>query len=156
MVMVIGKERIEKFWRNWTSRKKLEKWNCYNNERNCDEKEIGRILKKMKMWRKWTKLRQKRSWQDLKKKVVCKTALQVRGQKSLFILEKKGTFLKLSKILEVDFDLFLFSHEWNMILLPKKHLLIFFCKTLATSITFRVPRPNYWVLISLLTKRSEI
>ena len=27
------------------------------------------------------KLRRKRSWQDLKKKVVCKTALQVRGQK---------------------------------------------------------------------------
>ena len=31
------------------------------------------------------KLRRKRSWQDLKKKkVVCKTALRVRGQKTLF------------------------------------------------------------------------
>ena len=28
-----------KMWRKWTSRKKLEKW-------NCDEKEVGRILKK--------------------------------------------------------------------------------------------------------------
>ena len=41
-----GKERIENFGRNWTSRKKLEKWNFDENERNCDEKEVGRILKK--------------------------------------------------------------------------------------------------------------
>ena len=42
MVMAVngnGKERIENFGRNWTSRKKLEKW-------NCDEKEVGRIFKK--------------------------------------------------------------------------------------------------------------
>jgi hypothetical protein len=30
-----------KMWRKWSSRKKLEKW-------NCDEKEVGRILKKKK------------------------------------------------------------------------------------------------------------
>ena len=42
MVMAVngnGKERIENFGRNWTSRKKLE-------ERNCDKKEVERILKK--------------------------------------------------------------------------------------------------------------
>ena len=44
-----------KMWRKWTSRKKLEKW-------NCDEKEVGRILKK----------------------VVCKTPKRVRGQKTQF------------------------------------------------------------------------
>ena len=85
MVMAVngnGRERIENFGRNWTSRKKLEKWNCDENEQNCDEKEVGRILKKwnwdenglpdnnwkMKMWRKWTKLQRKRSWEELKKK----------------------------------------------------------------------------------------
>ena len=26
--------------------KKLEKWKCDENGRNCDEKEVGRILKK--------------------------------------------------------------------------------------------------------------
>ena len=33
-----GKERIENFGQNWTSRKKLEKQNCNKNEQNCDEK----------------------------------------------------------------------------------------------------------------------
>ena len=49
MIMAVngnGKERIENFGRNWTSRKKLEKRNCNENERNCDEKEVGRIFKK--------------------------------------------------------------------------------------------------------------
>ena len=34
MVMAVngnGKERIENFGRNWTSRKKLEKWKCDEN-----------------------------------------------------------------------------------------------------------------------------
>ena len=44
-----GKERIENFGRNWTSRKKLEKLNCIENERNCDEKEVGRIFKKSRL-----------------------------------------------------------------------------------------------------------
>ena len=41
-----GKERIENFGQNWTSRKKLEKRNCIKNEQNWDKKEVGRILKK--------------------------------------------------------------------------------------------------------------
>ena len=49
MVMAVngnGKERIENFGQNWTSRKNLEEWKCDENGRNCDEKEVGRILKK--------------------------------------------------------------------------------------------------------------
>ena len=44
-----GKERIENLGQNWTSRKKLEKRNCNKNEQNCDEKEVGRILKKSRL-----------------------------------------------------------------------------------------------------------
>ena len=46
MVMAVngnGKERIENFGQNWTSRIKLEKRNCDENEGNCNEKEVGRI-----------------------------------------------------------------------------------------------------------------
>ena len=96
MVMAVNvnvNERIENFGQNWTSRKKLEKmklrrkWTKLQRKRSwedlkkCDKNGLPENNWKMKLRRKWTKLRQKRSWQDLKKKVVCKTALQVRGQK---------------------------------------------------------------------------
>ena len=83
---------VREFWENLrenlTSREKLEKWKCDENglpEKNWKNENVTKMDFQKKTGK--MKLRRKRSWQDLKKKkVVCKTALRVRGQKLVSII----------------------------------------------------------------------
>ena len=96
------KERIENFGQHWTSRKKLEKRDCDENEQNRNEKEVGRILKKSRLLDPETSSRSKTNKQTLCTYII-KTFLlfQVLGPKSkkkIMILDEIRDTLYVSKL----------------------------------------------------------